>query len=177
MRSYTHDDVAVQFEAPGIELIERTSGDGSPGTTDVYTMYGDVAKTIELGTFDINQPVSTYVRETAIVNQGESVAFEGYEFRVPDNGNRTLQIRVASGTKSVTVSSYRSTDDAVNPIINVALNLTTTWQYVYSALPNVNTRGWIQTTHIDSGTQRIKVEMVIGAGYDNNLLAMEKFAD
>ncbi len=38
-----------------VDHITRTTGDGSEGTTDVYTMYQDAGETESLGTFDVYQ--------------------------------------------------------------------------------------------------------------------------
>jgi len=39
--------------AGGISHVERTSGDGSPGTTDTYTIYQDPGTANPIGTFDV----------------------------------------------------------------------------------------------------------------------------
>lgn len=36
-----------------VDHISKTSGNSAPGTTDIYTMWGDVAETINLGTFAV----------------------------------------------------------------------------------------------------------------------------
>ena len=36
-----------------VDHISKTSGTGASGTTDVYTVWGDVAETINLGTFNV----------------------------------------------------------------------------------------------------------------------------
>lgn len=46
----------------GLDHISRTSGDGSQGTTDIYTAWGDAAETINLGTFDV--PIPSPMPET-----------------------------------------------------------------------------------------------------------------
>lgn len=40
-------------DGQGIDHVSRTAGDGSPGTTDTYTVWGDVGETINLGTFTV----------------------------------------------------------------------------------------------------------------------------
>jgi hypothetical protein len=35
-------------DGQGIDHVSRTIGDGSPGTTDTYTVWGDVGETINL---------------------------------------------------------------------------------------------------------------------------------
>jgi len=40
-------------DGQGIDHVSLTSGTSAPGTTDTYTVWGDVAETINLGTFDV----------------------------------------------------------------------------------------------------------------------------
>jgi hypothetical protein len=40
-------------DGQSVDHVTRTVGDGSSGTTDTYTIYGDVAETVVIGTFDV----------------------------------------------------------------------------------------------------------------------------
>jgi hypothetical protein len=56
--SFTTSDLTgaqgIQGEAGvGVASVVRTSGDGSPGTVDTYTVWGDIGETENLGTFSV----------------------------------------------------------------------------------------------------------------------------
>ncbi len=70
----------------GIDHTAHTSGDGSPGTVDEYTLYEDVAETVSKGTFSVyngqdgsgggvNRPFDTLALE---LSQTEIVLQEGH---------------------------------------------------------------------------------------------------
>lgn len=52
-----YPDIVVKhaevMDAVAIDHVSRTSGDGSPGSTDVYTLWKDVAETVEVGSFSV----------------------------------------------------------------------------------------------------------------------------
>lgn len=52
-----YPDIVVKhaevMDAVAIDHVSRTSGDGSPGSTDVYTLWKDAAETVEVGSFSV----------------------------------------------------------------------------------------------------------------------------
>lgn len=94
-------NVSNGLDGLGVDHIAKTSGTGAAGTVDVYTVWGDVAETINLGTFNVyngangagtvsgvtagtNVTVDNTDPTNPIVGLGVNVTVQGNTFNGPE---------------------------------------------------------------------------------------------
>lgn len=85
----------ASFGDIGINVVERTTGSGVAGETDVYTMYSDVAKTKIKGTFDVTHGLNG---DGAVIDNLTSTETES---ALSANQGRELKEYVETHTKGV----------------------------------------------------------------------------
>lgn len=85
-------------DGQGIDHVSRTAGDGSPGTTDTYTVWGDVGETINLGTFTVYNGANGAAG-------GGSTSGNAYSKLVTNQTIGSTRLVQANGTTEILVSS------------------------------------------------------------------------
>lgn len=110
-------DGADGVDGQGIDHVSRTAGDGSPGTTDTYTVWGDVGETINLGTFTVYNGANGAA--------GGSLTFES--INTAGDPSATINVATAAAGNPAITSSVPNTVyyiDAVNvATVNVEIRM------------------------------------------------------
>lgn len=107
-------------------------------------------------------------------NRGVTVSLDNLKAQIPASGNTALQLGTISGTFATTsLGGYSPTTGNASVQVNVAPALSTTFSYVKST-NNLSNVGQIEYGFVTDNTNTYKATIVIGPGYANNLVHLEK---
>jgi hypothetical protein len=116
-------------------------------------------------------------KASGFVNAGVDVTLGNLRARIPTSGNRSLQLSTATGTYSVYGSDVHSQGGVSGSTIEAgfAVTITTTPTYIvpgYHFATSGATQTWILMD--TSNTIAWRVTAIIGAGYSNNFISIER---
>lgn len=109
----------------------------------------------------------------ASANAGVPVVFENIRSQLPTAGNRSLQLATVSGSYWTTLVGYSLTSAGSSVQVAAEATLTNSFTYVKST-DNFFNAGNIQYAFFTNYTNMYKATLVIGGGYLNNLVHIEK---
>jgi hypothetical protein len=116
-------------------------------------------------------------RASGIVNAGVDVVLGNLRARIPTSGNRSLQVSTVSGTYSISGSNIYQAGGVAGVTINgsAPLSLTTTPTYL-AAGENYTTAGYMSIWCIMDPSAGLawRITMIIGVGYNNNMISIER---
>ena len=148
-------------------------GTSSPSTTLDVT--GNVNVTGKINVTDPSGNVAT--KAAAFVARGVDVTLGNLKARLAASGNFSVQLSTVSGSYSVYGSHYLVDNGAYSNSIDGSspLSITTTPTYIASGnnfLGAGNTSVWLL---MDTTTKMCwRITMIVGAGYNNNFLSIER---
>jgi hypothetical protein len=111
------------------------------------------------------------------VNAGVAVTLDNVQVQMATSGNRSLQFATVSGTYTARFTGYTtyfSSGNQFTSFSGVSLSMTTTYQYpVAWSFP---TEGDTALYHMHDTTngRAYRVTLIVGAGYNNNIISIER---
>jgi hypothetical protein len=116
-------------------------------------------------------------KSSGFVNAGVDVTLGNLKARIPTSGNRSLQLSTVTGTYSVYGSDVHSQNGVAGATIEAgfAVTVTTTPTYIVPGY-HFTTSGSVDTWVLmdTSNTIAWRVTVIIGAGYSNNFISIER---
>ena len=149
-------------EGISIVNISRTSGDGTPGTIDTYTITMSDSTTYN---FDVHQGKDSDISSIDLINleselnQSISIGMSSLEIHKTDNSNPHLVTKAQVGLSNVDNTS--DTNKPISTATQNALNTKADITYV-NALPGVGTKGNQDTTGNADTATKLKQKVYIG---------------
>jgi hypothetical protein len=155
-------------------VVGATGAQGPTGPTGVTGSTGNTGSTGATGATGATGPIAV---ASGVVNHGTFVTMDNLKFTVTSSGNRGLSVATVSGTAALYVGGSFS-GSAVGHSGSATSNTVT-----YSTTPSNSAFGWSfptagdwsQYTFIDTvNVKMYRVNLVIGPGYNNNFISVER---
>lgn len=116
---------------------------------------------------------------TAVVNAGTAVTLGNINVELPTSGNRSLRVSTGTGSMVITRGSFGTASGGAYSHNGVGFQtINTSYSYLTAGANFLAQGGYQRLYMLDTiNSEWYKIELVVGAGYNNNLVRIERVTD